>query len=80
MRELMALGFEDAGSVPDRRKVRFEGKTYTEGILESLVELGRQQMAVTLRENGCPQLRKAPSATTEPESAAGVEARPRLVS
>ncbi len=40
MRELMALGFEDAGSVPDRRKVRFEGKTYTEGILESIVERG----------------------------------------
>ena len=79
MRELFALGFEDAGSVPDRRKVRFEGKTYTEGILESLVERGRQQLAVTLRENGCPQLRKAPSATAEPESAAGVETGLRLV-
>ena len=79
MRELMALGFEDAGSVPDRRKVRFEGKTYTEGILESLVERGRQQLAVTLRENDCPQLRKAPSSTAEPESAAGVETGLRLV-
>jgi hypothetical protein len=79
MRELMALGFEDAGSVPDRRKVRFEGKTYTEGILESLVERGRQQLTVTLRENGCPQLRKAPSSTAEPESAAGVETGLRLV-
>ena len=77
--DLFQIGFQDAGSVPDRRKVRFEGKTYTEGILESLVERGRQQLAVTLRENGCPQLRKAPSATAEPESAAGVETGLRLV-
>jgi hypothetical protein len=79
MRELLALGFEDAGSVPDRRKVRFEGKTYTEGILESLVELGRQQLAVTLRQNGDLQLKKPSSSATKPESALGVETGPRLV-
>ena len=28
--------------------MRFEGKTYTEGILESLVELKREQMAAAL--------------------------------
>jgi hypothetical protein len=48
MRELMALGFEDAGSVPNQRSLRFEGKIYTEGILESLVELKREQMAAAL--------------------------------
>jgi hypothetical protein len=57
MRELMALGFEDAGSVPDRRSVRFEGKAYTEGILESLVELKREQMAAAL--DGTPGVETA---------------------
>src|ERR1017187_4216908 len=28
MRELFAVGFEDAGSIPNQRSVRFEGKTY----------------------------------------------------
>ena len=79
MRELLALGFEDAGSVPNQRSMRFEGKTYTEGILESLVELGRQQLAVTLRENGDLEPGKASSSTTEPESAPGVETGLRLV-
>ena len=79
MRELMALGFKDAGSVPNQRSMRFEGKTYTEGILESLVELGRQQLAVTLRENGGLQPGKASPSTTEPESAPGVETGPQLV-
>jgi hypothetical protein len=79
MRELMALGFEDAGSVPNQRSMRFEGKTYTEGILESLVELGRQQMAVTLRENGGIELGKASSSTTGTDGALGVETGPQLV-
>ena len=73
MRELFALGFKDAGSVPSQRSVRFEGKTYTEGILESLVEQGRQQLAVTMGENGCLELKKASSSTTEPDDASGVE-------
>ena len=79
MRELMALGFEDAGSVPNQRSMRFEGKTYTEGILESLVELGRKQLAVTLRENGGVQLKEASSSTREPDGAPGVETGLRLV-
>jgi hypothetical protein len=79
MRELMALGFEDAGSVPNQRSMSFEGKIYTEGILESLVELGRQQLAVTLRENGGLELGKASPSTTETDGAPGVETGPRLV-
>jgi hypothetical protein len=71
LRELLALGFEDAGSVPNQRSVRFEGKTYTEGIQESMME--------TLRENGGLQLREAPSSRTEPEAPAGVETGPQLV-
>ena len=80
MRELLALGFTDAGSVPDRRKVRFEGKTYTEGILESLVERGRQQLAVKLRETMDLQRKEVASAGTEPEDAPGVKIRLSLVS
>ena len=79
MRELLALGFEDAGSVPNQRSMRFEGKTYTEGILESLVELGRQQLAVTLPENSDLELKEASSSTTETDGAPGVETGPRLV-
>ena len=79
MRELFALGFEDTGSVPDRRKVRFEGKTYTEGILESLVELGRQQLAVTMRENGGLGRKEVASSRTEPEDESEVKTIPRLV-
>ena len=77
LRELFALGFEDAGSVPNQRSVRFEGKTYTEGILEAIVELGREQMAAVM--DRCLQLRKALTSTPEAESAPGVETGPRLV-
>ena len=63
IRELFALGFEDAGSVPNQRSVRFEGKTYTEGIQES--------MAVTMLENGGLQLMEASSSRTEPGAPAG---------
>ena len=67
----MALGFEDAGSVPNQRSVRFEGKTYTEGIQES--------MAVTMQENGGLQLKEASSSRTEPDGVTGVETGLRLV-
>ena len=80
MRELLALGFKDDGSVPNQRSVRFEGKAYTEGILESLVELGRQQLAVTMRENGELGRKEVGSAGAEQEDESGVNARPRLVS
>jgi hypothetical protein len=67
MRELLALGFEEAGSVPSQRSVRFEGKTYTEGALESIVELGRQNLALMLK-NGRLQLEGASSPTSNLES------------
>jgi hypothetical protein len=71
MRELLALGFEDAGSVPNQRSVRFEGKTYTEGIQES--------MAVTMLENRSLELKEASSPTTETDGVTGVETGPQLV-
>jgi hypothetical protein len=73
------VGFENAGTSPNRRGVKFNGEIFSEGILEAIIELGRQQLAVTLRENGGLQLGKASPPTTEPESAPGVETGPRLV-
>ena len=80
MRELLALGFKDDGSVPNQRSVRYEGTTYTEGILESIVELGRQQLAVTLRASGDLGRKEVASAGTEAEDESGMKMRPRLVS
>jgi len=59
LRELFALGFEDAGSVPNQRSV------------ESIVELRREQMAAVM--DRCLQLRKASYSATGTESAPGVE-------
>ena len=73
------IGFENAGTIPNRRGVKFNGEIFREGILEAIIELGRQQLAVTLRENGGLQLKEASSPTTEPESAPGVETGPQLV-
>lgn len=67
LRELMALGFENACSVPNQRSVRFEGNTYTEGILESTVEAGKKNLAATLRENGDHGCGDAPCSTAGPE-------------
>jgi hypothetical protein len=77
--DLFQIGFQDAGTIPNRRGVKFNGEIFREGILESIIELGRQQLAVTLRENGGLELGKASSATAEPESVRGVETGPRLV-
>jgi hypothetical protein len=77
--DLIQLGFDVVGKTPNRRKVRFNGEIFREGILESIIELGRQQLAVTMRENGGLELREASSSTTEPESAPGVETGLRLV-
>lgn len=67
LRELMALGFENAGSVPNQRSVRFEGNTYTEGILKSLVDAGRKNLVVMLRENGDHEPGEATCSTAGPE-------------
>jgi hypothetical protein len=73
------VGFENAGTIPNRRGAKFNGEIFREGILEAIIELGRKQLAVTQQENGGVQLKEASSSTTEPESAPGVETGPRLV-
>ena len=73
------IGFENAATSPNRRRAGLNGEIFREGILEAIIELGRQQPAVTMRENGGRQLKEASPSTTEPESAPGVETGPRLV-
>ena len=77
--DLFQIGFKNAGSGPNRRGVKLNGEIFREGILESIIELGRQQLAVTLRENGGLELKEASSSTTETDSAPGVETGPQLV-
>lgn len=76
--DLFQIGFKNAGGTPNRRKVRFNGEIFHEGILESIVELGRQQLAETMRATGCGR-KEVASAKSEPEDESGVKAIPRLV-
>jgi hypothetical protein len=77
--DLFQIGFQDAGTIPNRRGVKFNGEIFREGILEAIIELGRQQLAVTMQETGGLRLNETSSSTTEPESAPGVETGPQLV-
>jgi hypothetical protein len=77
--DLVQLGFDVDGKTPNRRKVKFNGEIFREGILESIVELGRQKLAVMLRENVGLGREEVVSSGTELEDATGVEAGPRLV-
>ena len=36
------VGFENAGTIPNRRGVKFNGEIFREGILEAIIELGRK--------------------------------------
>ena len=69
------IGFENAGTSPNRRRVKFNGEIFREGILEAIIELGRQQLAL---ENGGVQ-HEASSRTMRPDDAPGVEIGPRRV-
>ena len=51
--DLVQIGFQNAGSSPNRRRAGFNGEIFREGILEAIIELGRQQQAL---ENGCVQV------------------------
>jgi hypothetical protein len=69
--DLYQIGIE-AGTIPGRRKGRFNGEIFRDGILEAIIELGRLRQAL---ENGCAQVKSSSSSTTVP----GVETGPRLV-
>jgi hypothetical protein len=76
--DLFQIGFQDAGTIPNRRGAKFNGEIFREGILEAIIELGRNQMPAVM--DGCRQLREAAAPTTEPSAAPGVETGPQLVS
>ncbi len=73
--DLFQIGLRDAGTSPNRRRAGWNGEIFREGILESIIELGRQQLAL---ENGGVQL-EASSRTMRLNGAAGVETGLRLV-
>ena len=77
--DLFQIGSQDAGTIPNRRGVKFSGEIFRGGILEAIIELGRNQLTVTMRENGCLQLNETSSSTAEPEAPPGVETGPQLV-
>ena len=69
--DLYQIGIE-AGTIPGRRKGRFNGEIFRNGVIEAIIELGRQRQAL---ENGCVQLERAPASTVMPK----VETGPQLV-
>jgi hypothetical protein len=77
--DLCQIGLQGAGTSPNRRRAGLNREIFREGILESIIELGRQQLAVTTRENGSLQVGKASPATTKPEGAPRMETGLRLV-
>ena len=75
--DLFQIGFQDAGTIPNRRGVKFNGEIFREGILEAIIELGRNQMRAVM--DDALQVNKTTASTTEPEAPAGVETGPQLV-
>jgi hypothetical protein len=69
--DLYQIGIE-AGTIPGGRKGRFNGEIFRNGVIEAIIELGRQRQAL---ENGCVQVERASSSTV----ILGVETGPRLV-
>ena len=72
--DLYQIGIE-AGTIRGRRKGRFNGEIFRNGILEAIIELGRLRQVL---ENGCVQV-EASSRTMRPDDTPGVETGPRLV-
>ena len=54
--DLCQIGFKNAGSIPNRRRAGCNGEIFREGILEAIIELGRNQLVA---ENGCVQTGKS---------------------
>jgi hypothetical protein len=70
--DLYQIGLE-AGTNPGRRKGRFNGEIFQDGIIEAIIELGRQRQVL---ENDCLQVERGHVSTGMPE----VETGPQLVS
>ena len=70
--DLFQIGFQNAGTIPNRSNARFNGDIFREGILEAIIELGRRTLVL---ENGGVQPKEISSSMVEPEVRTG----PRLV-
>ncbi len=46
------IGFEDAGAVKHRSKAGLNGEIFRDGILETIIELGRKQMELVPKSGG----------------------------
>jgi hypothetical protein len=77
--DLFQIGFQDAGAIPNRRRAGLNGEIFREGILEAIIELGRNQLTATMQENSKLQLNEATSSTMELDAGPGVETGPQLV-
>jgi hypothetical protein len=69
--DLYQIGLQ-ARTIPGRRKGRFNGEIFRNGILEAIIEVGRLKKAL---EYGCVQVEASSSSTAMP----GVETGPQLV-
>lgn len=69
--DLYQIGLE-AGASPGRRNGRFNGGIFQNGILEAIIELGRQRRAL---EADCVPAEREPASTVMPK----VETGPQLV-
>jgi hypothetical protein len=67
--DLFQIGFKNAGAIPNRRGVKYNGEIFREGILEAIIELGRQQQAL---ENDCMQVERASTSTVMPKAETGL--------
>jgi hypothetical protein len=74
--DLFEIGFHNAGTSPNRRRAGWNGEIFREGILEAIIELGRQQLAL---EKGGEQLKASSPRTMRPDATPGVETGLRLV-
>jgi hypothetical protein len=68
--DLLQIGFQDAGAIPNRRRAGWNGEIFREGILEAIIELGRQQQAI---ENSYVQVERASSSTVIPKVETGLQ-------
>ena len=74
--DLFQIGLQNAGTSPNRRRAGWNGEIFREGILEAIIELGRQQLAL---EKGGVQLKASSPRTMRPDATTGVETGLRLV-
>ena len=79
MPDLLQLGFADAGTEPNLRRVEFKGELFEEGMLESIVDTRRKNQVFAQALGNMMQRKQAMSAAAS-ENAGEVKASQRMVS